>query len=461
MDAVDDAQPALFLRTTPVLAPPRELRSEPLESHRRRRPQSPLVPPPSLWTICLLAGIACTSPPPHVRPPSDAAAQHASAPLDATQAPRTQSGPEATASGDAATPAATTEAATREAATAPAAASQRASTPDASAQRAAARDGATQDAAPHDAASATPPEPRPAPALVIDRGAGEVPLVIPRDEELEFVVHVEYGPISNDLGHVWLKSGVKPYRASLIVPKGDDAAAAVPKETGWIQARAKGGNFAYESDTTLTAWHLPQVWPRLRFLHEQRGTEERTFELLLGSKEGDVRASLRRDTDKGAPRGTRIWKEPTERKVPAAAIDMVSAGYLSRQLFSGGLDEIKTTLIDKHKIWDVRMKKGRRVAVHVDAGRFDAYELEMTTTRPPSEPPPKRPEDAHFEGPFGIHGNLRILLEASTGVPLRFEGTVPLGILGDLHAEIRLVKYRGTPAGFAPKGTPAAGGSAR
>lgn len=318
-----------------------------------------------------------------------------------------------------------------------------------------------QDASSQPVEARTDPLPAPGPVLVIDRGPSELALPIPRDEELEFVVHVEYGPISADLGHVWLKSGVKPYRESLLVPRHEGDAPPPPKETGWIQARAKGGNFAYESDTTLTAWHLPQVWPRLRFMQEQRGTEERSFELLVGAKDGETRASLRRDTDKGAPRGTRIWKDPTERKVPAAAIDMISAGYLSRQLFSGGVDEIQTTLIDKHKLWNVRMKKGKRVSIQVDAGRFEAIELEMVTTRPASEPPPKKPEDAQFEGPFGIRGNLRILLEASTGVPLRFEGTVPLGILGDLHAEIRLTKYRGTPAGFAPKIPPAASDATR
>jgi hypothetical protein len=320
---------------------------------------------------------------------------------------------------------------------------------------------ASQPTSPSTAAAprtAPPPNPQ---ALVIDRGPGELPLSIPRDEELEFIVHVEYGPLSKDLGHLWLKAGVMAYRQALLVPRGDADAEQPPKETGWIQARAKGGTFAYEADTTLTAWHLPQVWPRLRFTHEQRGTEQRNYELLVGARDGEARASLRRDTDKGAPRGTRIWKDPTERKVPAAAIDMVSAGYLSRELFTGGVEEIKTTLIDKHKVWEVRMKKGRHMAIEVDAGRFDAVELEMTTTRPASEPPPKKAADAQFEGPFGIHGKLRILLEASTGVPLRFEGTLPLGILGNLHAEIRLTKYRGTPAGFAPKAAAAAAEAAR
>jgi hypothetical protein len=49
----------------------------------------------------------------------------------------------------------------------------------------------------------------------------------------------------------------------------------------------------------------------------------------------------------------------------------------------------------------------------------------------------------------------------ATGVPLRFEGTLPLGILGNLHAEIRLTKYRGTPAGFAPKAAAAGAETAR
>ncbi|TAJ03115.1 MAG: DUF3108 domain-containing protein [Planctomycetota bacterium] len=436
----------------PQPASARGMRAETLESNRLRRPQSPLVSPPAPWLILVLAGVLA-----QVAAPQSA---RNLALLPRTTPQRQPASPTAApqpASAAAAAPRSTAA----QSATPQSAATQSAAKQGAAPQSAATPLAAAQETAPSSATAPRTPLPLPAPALVVDRGPGELPLAIPRDEELEFIVHVEYGVIAADLGHVWLKSGVKPYRASLIVPRGESEAEQPPKETGWIQARAKGGNFAYESDTTLTAWHLPQVWPRLRFLHEQRGSEERTFELLVGTKDGDARASLRKDTDKGAPRGTRIWKDATERKVPAAAIDMVSAGYLSRQLFTGGADEIKTTLIDKHKVWDVRMKKGKRMVLQVDAGRFDAVELEMTTTRPASEPVPKDASDAQFQGPFGIHGNLRIFLEASTGVPLRFDGIVPLGILGDLRAEIRLVKYRGTPAAFAPKAAPAQNEAAR
>jgi Protein of unknown function (DUF3108) len=307
------------------------------------------------------------------------------------------------------------------------------------------------------AAVAAPAAPGP---LVIDRGPGETPLLVPRDEELEFIVHIKYGPLSGDLGKVWLKSGVSEYRPALLLPKPGNEPPAEPKETGWVQARAKGGALTYESDTTLTAWHLPQDFPRLRYLHEQRGTEQRRHELLLGMKDSKLIASLRKDTDKGAPRGTRIWKDPVERSVPAHAIDMVSAGYLARQLFAGGIDEIRTTMIDKHKLWDMQLKRGRPVVIQVEGlGSFNAVELDLRTTRPASEPPPKDPEEAKFEGPFGIHGDLRIYLEASTGVPLVFEGNIPLGLLGNLQADIRLAKFRGTPPKFGPRPAPAADAS--
>jgi hypothetical protein len=290
--------------------------------------------------------------------------------------------------------------------------------------------------------------------LQVERGLGVPPLLIPRDESLEFVVHVEYGPLAADLGSVWLRTGVKPYQASLLLPRADPPLGAPPKETAWVQARAKGGALTYESDTTLTAWHLPQAWPSLRYTHEQKGSEVRSSEQLFGFKDGAHRASLRRDTDKGAPRGSRIWKDPKERDAPAGTIDMVSAGYLARQLFSRNVDQITAPMIDKNKLWDVTLRKGGRLDLTVPAGRFEAVELVLITKLAASEPTPKDPADAAFEGPFGIHGDLKILLEAKTGVPLRFEGTLPLGILGNLHAEISLVKYRGTPLEFAPKSEP-------
>jgi len=302
------------------------------------------------------------------------------------------------------------------------------------------------------AAAAAPATPGP---LLIDRGPGETPLLVPRDEELEFVVHITYGPLSGDLGKLWLKSGVSEYRPALLLPQPGSEPPAQPKETGWVQARAKGGALTYESDTTLTAWHLPQDFPRLRYLHEQSGTEHRKHELLVGTKGSQQIASLRKDTDKGAPRGTRIWKDPVERSVPAQAVDMVSAGYLARQLFTGGIDEIRTTMIDKHKLWDMQLKRGRPVVIQIDGlGSFNAVELDLRTTRTAGEPLPKDPEEAKFEGPFGIHGDLRIFLEASTGVPLVFEGNIPLGLLGDLKADIRLVRYRGTPPKFGPRPAP-------
>lgn len=282
----------------------------------------------------------------------------------------------------------------------------------------------------------------------IERGLQELPLLVPRAEELEYNVHIELAMLSTDIGKVWLRTGTRPFHDAVLF-EDEEPGSVRTQEIAWIQARAKGGNALYQTDSRIESMHLPQSWPAVRLTFDQTGSELRRHELLFGFRDGKHMASYRRDTDKGAPRGTRIWKQPEERRLPAGTLDMLSAGYFSRHLFTGAADKLNFPMIDKLKLWDVELERGPTVELQLPCGRFRANELVMRTKPAPSDVPRKQVQEPEaFEGPFGIHGQIGIYLEANSGVPVRFRGTIPLGPF-ELRADIDLIRYEGTPASFA------------
>jgi hypothetical protein len=227
----------------------------------------------------------------------------------------------------------------------------------------------------------------------IDRGEGLLPLFVPRDEELTFRVDVAWGVVGAALGTVTLSAGVEDYHPSLLVKPADPKPAPAgtngdhdePRVTGWMKARAFGEHLFYTMDATLESRHQPQEWPRIVYRSTQEGSEQRRRELLIGIKEGSSVASYRRDTSKGAPKGTRIWKEPDFRDVPEDTLDMTSAVYLVRTFIMRGLRETTVPILQKRKLWLIKLSTGQTLVQDTPAGRFEAVEVILEAQRHPDD----------------------------------------------------------------------------
>jgi hypothetical protein len=310
--------------------------------------------------------------------------------------------------------------------------------------------------------------------LTIDRGEGELPLLVPRSEELAFRVVLDLGILGDvEAGRVTLSSGVERYATGL--PPANAAslqAPAAPLETGWIRSFAKGGYRGYRVEHDLRSRILPQEWPRLFYTDDQTGSENRRRELKVGLQDGATRAWYRHD---GHCRGCenpehfvesnwswgepahckkckrpehRVWRTPTTRDVPAEAVDMLSAVYLARTMIRDNIARAEFPMVDKQKLWNVQLRAGRVRRIETPAGRFEAREVLLSTSLPPGEP--VDPDDKGFEGMFGIRGKIQIWMEARTGVPVLIEGELPVPLLGSLDVSVELESYRGTPELFVP-----------
>ena len=200
--------------------------------------------------------------------------------------------------------------------------------------------------------------------LCIERGANRLPLLVPRGEELVYVVTLDLGPLGEAaVGRVTITSEVKPYQPNLLLmgtageddPSGDESQG----ETGFIEARAQGAYAVYELDDSITCTILPQEWPSLIHRQVQTGTENRKREVMLGWREGTFSGSYRRDghckrcklrTHYNKPRWAwqdeyhckkcrraehRVWRDPSFREFPEESVDMLGAVYLARSMRSG------------------------------------------------------------------------------------------------------------------------------
>ncbi len=275
----------------------------------------------------------------------------------------------------------------------------------------------------------------------IDRGSDELPLMVPRDEELVYQVEVAWGVLQAAIGTVTMTSGVEPYRPSLLLD-GNGGSVEPGAETAWVKAHAYGKHLLYTMDATLEARHQPQEWPRLVYRSTQEGSEQRRRELLFGLKDRKSVSSYRSDTSRGAPRGTRIWKEPEFRDVPPDALDMTSAVYLVRVFIVRGLAETKFTVLEKRRLWEITLSRGETRVQETTAGRFASVEVILQANPHPGEPEDAKTE--RFEGLFGLRGSIHLWVELHTGIPVRIQGEVPAGPLM-LDVDIQLASHRGTP----------------
>ena len=282
------------------------------------------------------------------------------------------------------------------------------------------------------------------PALSFDLRGDGPKLLIPRDEVLEFGVHVAVGPLGATVGTVKLESGVDPYVESMILLAPTRTADGPDRETGWLRAKAEGGYLFYSMETVLESRYLPKAWPRISHFYKQSGSENRRKENLIGELDGRFQTSYRADTRHGAPAGQRIWKPAEFRDVPAGTVDMLGAVYLARTLTASGEDSLSFPLLDKTTLWKMTLERGEEQRIEVPSGTYDAVEIKLIPGAWPGEP---ELDKKKFRGLFGIRGSIHLWVEKKTGVPIRIRGDVPAGPV-TINCDIYLEKASGTPDAF-------------
>jgi len=290
--------------------------------------------------------------------------------------------------------------------------------------------------------------------FLVESVAGRPSLVLPRDERLVYRARIKFGPISASVGKATQTCSVDPYRQSILLaqpapPRGDldgGNPAAGEQEAATITIHAKGGYTWYALDSTIESRILPTAWPRVTYRQISEGTEKRRRETKLGLREGESSSSYRKDTRKGAEKGTRIWREPSYRQVPEGTVDLLTAVFFARTLIREKLDELSFPMIDKDRIWLLTLRRGKEKRMETQAGTFDVVEAILEPGVYPGE---EIDEDKvkRFEGIFGIHGSIRLWVEKHSGVPVRIEGDLPLGPI-TLGIDVVLESYAGTPAEF-------------
>lgn len=279
-------------------------------------------------------------------------------------------------------------------------------------------------------------------------GAGVPALLIPRAERLVYRAYLDTGIFMANVGTVTQTCAVVERGPSVL--ETDPAPAG---ETASIQLLASGSYAWYELESTLETRILPQDWPRLTYQSVSKSSQTRRREILLGTKDGKPISSYRGDTKNGAPAGTRIWRQPKERSVPAGTLDMLTAVFQARTLIREKKDTLSFPLIDKDRLWKLRLRRGeeRRMET-VDGTYFDVVEVVLEPEPFPGETVSDKAQ--RFEGVFGINGSIHLWAEKKTGVAVRIQGDLPVGDLITLGIDVVLDSYSDTPEGFAPVAAP-------
>ena len=281
--------------------------------------------------------------------------------------------------------------------------------------------------------------------LALERGSGLAPYHAPRQEKLTFRVHVDVAMLEAAIGTVTLESNVEPYSDG-VLGGGEEGAEGL--ETAVLRCHAKGDYSLYSMDATIETRILPLSDPRITYRYTHTGTERRRREIQISERDGEVFSAYRRDTSKGAPKGKRIWKKRKERPVPEGTIDMLSAVYFARELMQRDLSSLSFPLIDKDRVWQMTLTRGKEQRLELPMGVFDAVEVVlMPSVYPGEEIDPEKVES--FVGLFGIKGSIHLWVERNTGVPLRIQGSLPAGPV-TLGVDIVLQDATGTPDLFLP-----------
>jgi hypothetical protein len=292
----------------------------------------------------------------------------------------------------------------------------------------------------------------------VDRGPGELPLLVPRHERLEYGVHLDLGLLGEPrVGTVTIETRVESFGASPLLVRGEQQRG----ERVVIEAVARGSYKLYEVRDTISTLMLPGPWPKIIHRKVASGSQHRRRELSLGTRAGEFVAEYRSDhhcdgcqsrahfleptfpwqDESHCPECRRaehrVWKEPRSKSVPADALDMLSGIQLARTMVAQGEERLSFKLLDKLELWLVDVERGPRQRLEVAAGTFDAVELRLKTRPPPDDP--KRTED--FEGLFGIQGEIALWFDERSGRPVLITGRLPAGPL-DLDVRVELVRAR-------------------
>ena len=307
---------------------------------------------------------------------------------------------------------------------------------------------ATQEAGFQEASA---PAGAPKPFLFVP-APGAAGVVIPREERLVYRAYLDLSLVSSHVGTVTQTCTVEQQPVPLVVSK----SAAPAGEAASIKLQAEGEYLWYSLESTLETRVLPQEWPRL--FYQQRSESSRGIrrrEVMLGKREGAGAASYRGDTDKGAPEGTRIWRAAQDRAVPEGTLDMLTAVFMARALIRDGKEQMTFPLIDKTRLWNLTLRRGKEARMETGAGEFDVVEVVLDPEPYPGESFEEKKKQ--FEGVFGIHGSIHLWVERKTGIAVRIQGELPIndGLI-TLGIDVVLASYSGTPPEFGPRPDPKA-----
>lgn len=291
-------------------------------------------------------------------------------------------------------------------------------------------------------------------ALRVERGAGEPALVFQESEELHYVVEVDIGPFRG------LSAGSMRFRSWVVE--------SVDGTVGHIDTVFVGSHLGYEHYQRIHALHDPFGTPALETSDTQRGSRSHRRELRILDRDGTwtlvyrwdghckgckdkghyVRGFLglgRRKHCKDCKEGEhRVWRAPRERVIPRNALDFLSCIYLIRTLISSGADMIEAPLLEKDRLWALKMTAGERKRIETPLGGFQCRRILFQAQKPAGEE-----DDAKFTGLFGMDGSMKFWVDEATGILVQISGKLPLGPL-DLGVKIGLVRAKGAPAELKP-----------
>lgn len=309
--------------------------------------------------------------------------------------------------------------------------------------------------------------------FVMNRGPDRLAVRFPRDEELQYSVSIALGVLGTPtVGKVTMSSKVEPFTPSEgPLPDGVEPTL----EQVLVMAVAEGSYAVYSVKEVIATRVLPQLFPRLEHTTTQTGSENRRRELLIGRRDDAPISTYRSDGHckgckerkhfvestwpwkdaahcDGCKRGEhRDWREPRTKEIPEGVLDMVSAVMLARTMVEQGRSEIQFTLLDREKLWEVELKRGRRGRRKVGAGEYDVVEVLLGAraggAAEANEKSPSEPKKEEFVGLFGMHGSISIWMHPESGVPVAITGLVPAGPV-TLDVVVELIRARGTPESF-------------
>jgi hypothetical protein len=220
-------------------------------------------------------------------------------------------------------------------------------------------------------------------------------------------------------------------------------------EAASILLEADGGYLGFKLRSTLETRVLPQAWPRIYYQQKTESSKGlRRREVRLGHQEGKPTSGYRGDTSKGAPPGSRIFRQERFRAVPEGTIDMLTAVFMARTLIREKAETLSFPLIDTDRLWKLVLRRGEERRVETAAGTFEAVEVVLEPEAYPGEDVGEKAQQ--FAGVFGIHGSIHLWVDRRTGVAVRIQGVLPIGDIIDFGVDVVLKSYSGTPSAFAP-----------